>query len=1096
MVYSCQAVSINNIGNIIDATYGIGAGGFELGAFVNGGGNPNGAGSGYMGLLPGDNTSIQGWTVGGPGDGVDWLLTSAYRADAGLHAVDLQHFTASSVSTVVPTVVGNTYRLSFSAAAVSGRSNTGSVSAGSLVNQAFSAPFSASYTGQTFTPFSFLFSATDTSTIIRFAATGPNTYYGPVIDSVSVVAVSGFFGGSLKTEANYAFTLEQGGQKAESISLLNPGSVARSATLELVNPHAGLTVSLGLANPVSIAAGETKAVPLSINAGSLAAGVYDGLLLKIGSDDGGAIYSNIKVSIVPQGAGNRPDLSLSASDISAVSNGDGTVSLTANVHNLGASPVADVPVRFFEFGDALGQATIAQIAPGGAGSASITVPMSGSGDHLLRVLADPDGALAEVDETNNEASRIVQPGGVPSPTAGHMLVTGNLPSTVYAGSLFTLNVRTVYDLIVNGARNTDYPVKGAPIQITIKGAGGAEWVYGDAHSDINGNLAKSLQAPTTPGTYRIELSATDKTFSARRELAFTVIESPPAGSPPPVPPSPPVLPGSVGQWSYEPLTGGYAWTWTLPPAEPVPQTDLRVFSENIYFSNNNPTASEEITLFAAIQYWAVNTSLAAQQVPVNIYVTYPGTPKLLVGQTLIDSLSLAAPDFGSRYVYATWKNQGEGIYLTEFEIDPSFLEANTSNNAATRAIIVGQLPNHQGAIAGHVTDSWGSGFGNIIIRVADSGGSAIGSVVTDETGFYWVADLPVGGKQVRIETPSGHQADAGMKTAEVADSAVSTVDFLLSTAAAPPADTVPPVLALPGDITVEATGPSGAPVAYTVSATDNVDGPLAPVCAPASGNVFPLGTSAVACSAADQAGNTSSGGFNILVRDTIPPALLCPADIAIVQGQPVNLGVPGVSDIVDPAPVVGNDAPDSFPVGSRSVVWSAADFSGNRSTCSQVVMVAPAPPVNQAPVADAGADRSVRQGSWVVLAGSGSDPDHGPFPLAFAWTQTGGSAVALSGAGTAHPSFTPPAEGLYVFRLVVNDGAADSAPDEVRINVPLLCDIDLDGDVDRNDTSLITAVRNRPMPANDLRDYDGDGMATVNDARACVLKCTRLNCIP
>ncbi|MGA1839025.1 MAG: hypothetical protein ACMUIU_00220 [bacterium] len=52
--------------NIIDATYGIGAGSFELGVFVNGGGITFARGPGYMGVAPGDSTTITGWTVGGP----------------------------------------------------------------------------------------------------------------------------------------------------------------------------------------------------------------------------------------------------------------------------------------------------------------------------------------------------------------------------------------------------------------------------------------------------------------------------------------------------------------------------------------------------------------------------------------------------------------------------------------------------------------------------------------------------------------------------------------------------------------------------------------------------------------------------------------------------------------------------------------------------------------------------------------------------------------------------------------------------------------------------------------------------------------------
>jgi len=168
--------------NIIDATYGAGAGSFELGQFVNNGAD-------YIQLLPGD-TKMTGWTVGGPGDGVDWITTPTYGAYTGTYAVDLQHLTNSSIFTVIPTVAGYTYELSFSAAAILGRGNTGVFSAGSLINQSFTVPFSSDFSTQTYSPFSFLFTATGATSEIRFTTNDSNnTHYGPIIDSVSVDSV-------------------------------------------------------------------------------------------------------------------------------------------------------------------------------------------------------------------------------------------------------------------------------------------------------------------------------------------------------------------------------------------------------------------------------------------------------------------------------------------------------------------------------------------------------------------------------------------------------------------------------------------------------------------------------------------------------------------------------------------------------------------------------------------------------------------------------------------------------------------------------------------------------------------------------------------
>src|SRR5437879_13182015 len=77
--------------------------------------------------------------------------------------------------------------------------------------------------------------------------------------------------------------------------------------------------------------------------------------------------------------------------------------------------------------------------------------------------------------------------------------------------------------------------------------------------------------------------------------------------------------------------------------------------------------------------------------------------------------------------------------------------------------------------------------------------------------------------------------------------AVLGVTLVVLGAPAPaPAD--PPTMALPGSFSVEATGPSGAVVTYSVTVTDDYPNPgLA--CSPSSGATFPLGVATVPCQA-------------------------------------------------------------------------------------------------------------------------------------------------------------------------------------------------------------------------------------------------------
>ena len=91
--------------------------------------------------------------------------------------------------------------------------------------------------------------------------------------------------------------------------------------------------------------------------------------------------------------------------------------------------------------------------------------------------------------------------------------------------------------------------------------------------------------------------------------------------------------------------------------------------------------------------------------------------------------------------------------------------------------------------------------------------------------------------------------------------------------------------------------------------------------------------------------------------------------------------------------------------------------------------------INQAPVANAGANQSVNEGALVTLDGTGSsDPDGNP--LTYKWTAPAG--ITLSSTTDAKPTFTAPEVTIntsYTLSLIVNDGVADSPADEVVITV-------------------------------------------------------------
>lgn len=94
-------------------------------------------------------------------------------------------------------------------------------------------------------------------------------------------------------------------------------------------------------------------------------------------------------------------------------------------------------------------------------------------------------------------------------------------------------------------------------------------------------------------------------------------------------------------------------------------------------------------------------------------------------------------------------------------------------------------------------------------------------------------------------------------------------------------------------------------------------------------------------------------------------------------------------------------------------------------------------PTNTPPVADAGDDQDAFIGETVSLDGSRSVDVDGDV-LGFQWffeAIPAGSTATLSDPTAVAPSFTPDLPGAYVVRLIVDDGQAESVPDQATITV-------------------------------------------------------------
>jgi hypothetical protein len=157
------------------------------------------------------------------------------------------------------------------------------------------------------------------------------------------------------------------------------------------------------------------------------------------------------------------------------------------------------------------------------------------------------------------------------------------------------------------------------------------------------------------------------------------------------------------------------------------------------------------------------------------------------------------------------------------------------------------------------------------------------------------------------------------------------------------------------NVITEATGPSGAVVNFTVTAT-NWTGGLSVTNTPPSGSTFPLGITTVTSSTAyfiksNLTGSTNKT-FTVTVQDTTPPT------ITVLGANPVTNFVDNYIDAGATATdiawgdltgsiIVSGDLNTNAP-GNYTVTYSVTDGSGNTATANRTVVLLPLPPLGAA----------------------------------------------------------------------------------------------------------------------------------------------------
>jgi hypothetical protein len=175
-----------------------------------------------------------------------------------------------------------------------------------------------------------------------------------------------------------------------------------------------------------------------------------------------------------------------------------------------------------------------------------------------------------------------------------------------------------------------------------------------------------------------------------------------------------------------------------------------------------------------------------------------------------------------------------------------------------------------------------------------------------------------------------------------------TVQAEFTPCATPPPNT-PPTLTVPNHVLAEATRPDGAYVSFLVTATDAEDGDLtgSVVCAPASGSLFPIGETRVACTVTVSGGLSASASFPVYVEDSTPPVFSGVPTGPVtriaqnIQGWALSLSELGIAATdpgeVSPPVTVTCDPPEGTYLaigGTHTVTCTARDSATYRAPVS------------------------------------------------------------------------------------------------------------------------------------------------------------------
>ena len=317
-------------------------------------------------------------------------------------------------------------------------------------------------------------------------------------------------------------------------------------------------------------------------------------------------------------------------------------------------------------------------------------------------------------------------------------------------------------------------------------------------------------------------------------------------------------------------------------------------------------------------------------------------------------------------------------------------------------------------------------------------GLANGSIQLSATGaaapftFAWSGPA---GYTSAAQSPTGLAAGTYSVSVHSADGCTATAQATVTQ----PAVQLPQ-LSCGANISVASAATScGAVVTYTAPVGTHSCRPVTTVrtAGPASGAVFPVGSTTVTYTATDDAGHATTCSFTVQVRDVTPPtALTRNITVSLVNGEVKVTPAQMNNGSTDACGIAGMSLSQTTftcaNIGDNRVVLTVTDLSGNTASAPATVRVTGT--VTPLTI-------TVTRANNVYTGGPNTTIYLGYGAQSLTLTASGGTtyrwspATNLSNANIANPVFTPKTAGTYTYKVTSNTAGGCAATAQITLTV-------------------------------------------------------------